>query len=97
MANAVGSKGQVVIEKALRDRLGIQPGWLALQRLVDDHVEISFLPPEYRRSLMGSLAGYTTVRIEPGIAWDETRETAWAKAASIKAGDTEGTAREGQP
>lgn len=84
MANAVGSKGQVVIEKALRDRLGIQPGWLALQRLVDDHVEISFLPPVHRRSLMGSLAGYTTVRIESGAAWDAAREAAWAKAAEAR-------------
>ena len=32
----VGSKGQVVIAKEIRDELGIQPGWLALQRVVDD-------------------------------------------------------------
>ncbi len=31
MANKVGSKGQVVIEKEIRDKLGIQPGAGVLQ------------------------------------------------------------------
>ena len=51
MANKVGTKGQVVIDKQIRDRLGIGPGWMALQRLVDDHVEIYFIEPEHNRSL----------------------------------------------
>jgi AbrB family looped-hinge helix DNA binding protein len=32
MATKVGAKGQVVIEKAIRDSLGIEPGSLAIQR-----------------------------------------------------------------
>ena len=80
MEHKVGPKGQVVIAKEIRERLRIQSGWLALQRLVDDHVEIHFLPPEHSRSLAGSLAQFTAVRI-PGDeeleraidrAWDET-------------------------
>ena len=47
--------GQVVIAKEIRDRLGIAPGWVALQRVVDDHVELYFLPPERRESLKGTL------------------------------------------
>ena len=54
MPNIVGPKGQVVIAKGIRDSLGIAPGWVSLQRLVDDHVEIHFLPPEHRESLEGS-------------------------------------------
>ena len=59
----VGPKGQVVIEKEIRDKLGVEPGWLAIQQLVEDHVEISFIPPEHNRSLAGILASYTAVRI----------------------------------
>ncbi len=75
MANKVGEKGQVVIDKAIRDRLGIGPGWLAIQRIVDDHVEIYFVTPEHNRSLAGSLAPYTKVNIPPGREWNKAKET----------------------
>jgi hypothetical protein len=42
MANLVGEKGQIVIEKPLREALGVQPGFFTVQTLVDDHVEIRF-------------------------------------------------------
>ncbi len=45
MTSSVGTQGQVVIDEAIRDALGIVPGWVTVQRLVDDHVEIHFLPP----------------------------------------------------
>ncbi|HXM70397.1 MAG TPA: AbrB/MazE/SpoVT family DNA-binding domain-containing protein, partial [Thermoanaerobaculia bacterium] len=57
MANTVGEKGQVVIEKPIRDALGIRPGFVAIQDLRTDHVEIRFYPPEHDRSLRGVLAG----------------------------------------
>ncbi len=81
MANVVGPKGQVVIAKEIRDRLGIEPGWLALQRIVDDHVEVSFLPPEHRKSLKGSLAKYVKVHGNPAADWNRAREDAWSEAA----------------
>ena len=56
MANVLGAKGQVVIEKAIRESLGIEAGYVAVQRLVGDHVEIQFYPPEHDRSLRGALA-----------------------------------------
>lgn len=56
------------------------PGWLALQRVVDDHVEIRFVPPEHRRSLRGSLAKYIKVNVPLGQEWDVAREAAWNKA-----------------
>ena len=89
MAYLVGPKGQVVIAKEIRELLGVQPGWLALQRVVGDHVEVHFLPPEHRRSLMGSLAVQAKVRVSPGMAWDKARETAWSEAARQKAGARE--------
>ncbi len=86
MAHVVGFKGQVVIAKEIRDQLSIEPGWLALQRLVNDHVEVYFLPPEHRKSLKGSLAKHTIVRVAPGREWDEARDMAWDKVAKQKVG-----------
>lgn len=50
-ARKVGPKGRIVIEEEFRDCLGVQPGWLAPRRLVDDHVEVYFVPPERGKSL----------------------------------------------
>jgi AbrB family looped-hinge helix DNA binding protein len=74
MGHTVGPKGQIVISKHIRDRLGVEPGWHALQVLVDDHVEIYFIPPPHNRSLAGCLAPY----IRP-IA-DDQDEAAWDEA-----------------
>ncbi len=90
MANKVGEKGQVVIDKAIRDRLGIGPGWLAIQRIVDDHVEIYFVTPEHNRSLAGRLAPYTKVHIPPGPEWNKAKETAWELAVTEKVGPPDG-------
>lgn len=87
MAHVVGAKGQVVIAKEIRERLGVEPGWMAIQRLVGDHVEVYFVPPEHRMSLKGSLATHLKVRIPPGEEWDRAREAAWDKAAREKVGE----------
>jgi AbrB family looped-hinge helix DNA binding protein len=77
MAYVVGAKGQIVIAKEIRERLGVEPGWVALQRLVDDHVEVYFLPPQHRQSLKGSLASHVKLRIGTGEEWEKAREAAW--------------------
>jgi len=84
MASVVGTKGQIVISKAIRDQLGVEAGWLAVQTVVGDHVEIHFVPPEHRRSLKGSLAGHVKRKVAPGRAWDAARRRAWEKAAGEK-------------
>jgi len=81
MAHTVGDKGQVVIEKPLRDALGVQPGFITVQSLVGDHVEIRFYPPEHSRSLRGVLAKYARHSISPED-WQAAREQAWADAVS---------------
>ena len=81
--NVVGTKGQVVIAKEIRKQLGIEPGWLTVQRLVDGHVQIYFVPPEHSRSLKGVLAPYTKQHLPPG-EWDRAREAAWEEAARAK-------------
>lgn len=80
MASKVGSKGQVVIEKAIRDALAIAPGSIAVQRQVGDHVEMWFLPPEHDASLMGILAEHVT-RPVSDEALEEAIEAAAAQAA----------------
>jgi len=83
MLNKVGLKGQVVIEKELRNRLGVEPGWLALQYLSGDHIEVYFVPPKHRRSLKGSLSGHTKVSVSPK-EWPKVVDKAWATAAKRK-------------
>ena len=77
----VGTKGQVVIDKELRDRLGVGPGWIAIQRLVDDHLEIRFFPPEHNESLLGVLPPKREEdRIPENADWGEIKAKAWAAA-----------------
>ena len=80
MPHVVGQKGQVVIAKEIRDLLGVTPGWVALQRVVDDHVEIRFFPPDHRESLKGTLAPYITRHIS-SEELAEAKEQAWHRAA----------------
>ena len=84
MAYTVGAKGQLVIAKDIRDRLGVEPGWIALERLIDDHVEIYFVPPEHDRSLLGVLSSHTQRRVAAGEEWQQAREHAWSAAAREK-------------
>ena len=88
MPHKVGSKGQIVIAKEIRDRLGVEPGWTVLQRAVGDHVEIHFVPPEHSRSLKGSLASHIKRTGAHGDEWDRAREDAWE-------GSAEGFSRKG--
>jgi len=76
----VGEKGQVVIDKPIRESLGIQPGFVAVQSLVGDHVELRFYPPEHRRSLHGRLERFAK-RSVPPEEWAQAREEAWDSAA----------------
>ena len=91
MNHKVGLKGQVVIKKEIRDKLGVEPGWAALQFLVDDHVEVYFLPPEHERSLAGSLSSYVTKSLPTAEALREAREAAWAEAAEAFGEDAKGS------
>jgi bifunctional DNA-binding transcriptional regulator/antitoxin component of YhaV-PrlF toxin-antitoxin module len=71
MAHVVGPKGQVVIEKEIRDKLGVKQGWQAVQLLVDNHVRIYFIPPEHNRSLRGILKPHIRRQPLPEECWDE--------------------------
>ena len=78
LAYSVGQKGQVVIAKKIRERLGIEPGWISIQTVVGDHVEIYFLPPPHNRSLKGSLSRYAKEITISDEDWGEIKDRAWA-------------------
>jgi AbrB family looped-hinge helix DNA binding protein len=82
MGHKVGSKGQVVIEKAIRDKLGIQPGSVAVQRVVDDHVELHFRCPGHKRSLFGAARPF--IKRWPTPEELEQEHLGWAEAAAEK-------------
>jgi len=75
----------VVIEKWIRDQLGVEPGSLAVQQRVGDHVEIAFLPPEHERSLRGTLksARRRTIAVS---SWPKAKSDAWRAASVIAEG-----------
>ena len=51
------AKGQIVIPKEIREKLGITPGKEILLRLVDEHAEITPLPDDPIREMRGILKG----------------------------------------
>ena len=90
MANKVGSRGQIVLDKRIRDRLGIEAGYRVIQLVVDDHVELDFIPPDHNQSLMGVLAPYVTEPIpESDDDWHAVKALAWKEAAKDKMGMVE--------
>ncbi|RIK07990.1 MAG: AbrB family transcriptional regulator [Acidobacteria bacterium] len=83
MASKVGTKGQIVIEKQIRDRLGIEEGSLAIQTIIDDRVEIRFFPPEHNESLRGVLRQYAKAALtDEELA--EAVDSSWAEASAEK-------------
>lgn len=79
----MGTKYQVVIGREARRRLGIEPGWVAVETVVGDRLEMRFLPPEHDRSLAGGLGRYAKgAPPEPSeeerAAWEAHVDEGWA-------------------
>ena len=53
MVSRVSERGQITIDRAARKQLGVQPGMIAHQRVVNGRLEVVFLPAPHRRSLYG--------------------------------------------
>ena len=77
MASTVGERGQVTIEKAIREELGVYGGDIAVQRLDGRRVVIEFLPAPHRRSLAGALRDKITRRPDDE-SWEAIRDAAAA-------------------
>lgn len=75
MSSRVGERGQVTIEKAIREELGVHAGDQAIQRLEDGRVVLEFVPAPHRRSLAGALHG-KVIRHPTDESWPALREAA---------------------
>lgn len=84
----VGPKGQVVIEKEIRDELGIEPGWEAIQHIENGQVVMTFIPPKHHRSLFGILAPHIKRSFPTEEALNQAKEEAWALAATEEMGSS---------
>ncbi len=51
----VGERGQITIEKPIRERLGIRPRDVAVQSIEHGRLVVTFVPGPHRRSLLGAL------------------------------------------
>ena len=76
MSSKVGERGQVTIEKAIREELGVYAGDQAVQHVEDGRVVIEFVPAPHRRSLAGSLREKVERR-PADETWQALRRAAW--------------------
>jgi AbrB family looped-hinge helix DNA binding protein len=77
MANVVGDRFQITIDKSVREQLGVQPGDLAIERVEDGRLVVDFLRP-HRESLRGILRKFSDAPIEPITDWEAVKDRAWA-------------------
>lgn len=79
MTSRVGERGQITIEKAIREELGIYAGDETVQRVEDGRIVIEVVPGRHRRSLAGSLKG-KVARRPNDESWEALRRAAWETA-----------------
>ena len=76
MTSRVGERGQITIEKAIREELGVYAGDEAVQRVEDGRIVIEIIPGQHSRSIAGALRD--KVRRRPADeAWSTLRDAAW--------------------
>ena len=76
MASRVGERGQITIEKAIREELSIYAGDETIQRVEGGRIVIDVVPGRHRRSLAGALRGKIG-RTPENEDWESLRDAAW--------------------
>jgi AbrB family looped-hinge helix DNA binding protein len=76
MSSRVGERGQITIEKSIRDELAIYAGDETIQRVEDGRIVIELIPGRHRRSLAGMLRD-KRARTPADESWDAIRQAAW--------------------
>ena len=79
MTSRVGERGQITIEKAIREELSIYAGDETVQRVEDGRIVIEVIPGRHRRSLAGALREKVGRRPDDET-WSTLRDTAWDTA-----------------
>jgi hypothetical protein len=77
MPSRVGERGQITVEKAIREDLAVYAGDEAVQWVEDGHLVVAFAPGPHHRSLAGRLAGNVT-RQPAAQDWVSIRDAARA-------------------
>jgi len=78
MPNVVGERFQITIDKKVREELGVKAGDLAIERVQDGRLVVTFAPAPHRQSQLGILRKYARRPIEPITDWAAYRERVWA-------------------
>jgi bifunctional DNA-binding transcriptional regulator/antitoxin component of YhaV-PrlF toxin-antitoxin module len=55
MPAVVTPRGQITVDRELRERLGVRPGMIAVQHVVGSQLIVTFIPAPHDRSLAGVL------------------------------------------
>ena len=76
MTSRVGERGQITIEKAIREELAIYAGDEAVQRVEDGRIVIEVIPGRHHRSMAGSLRDKIG-RTPADESWEALRKAAW--------------------
>ena len=76
MTSRVGERGQITIEKSIREELAIYAGDETVQRVEDGRIVIEVIPGRHRRSLAGSLAPKVGRR-PADESWTALRQAWW--------------------
>ena len=74
MANVVGDRYQITIDKRVRVQLGIRPGDRAIERVEDGRLVVTFMPAPHSESLLGV---FRRPGVPPISDWDELKDRAW--------------------
>jgi bifunctional DNA-binding transcriptional regulator/antitoxin component of YhaV-PrlF toxin-antitoxin module len=87
MANVVGERYQITIDRRVRAELGVKPGDLAVERVEEGRLVVTFMPAPHDRSLLGALRRGGTA---PVIDWQQLKDDSWrARTAEIVDGMNE--------
>lgn len=73
LVTSVSTRGQITIDREARRELSVEPGMLAVQVVVGDHLEVYFVPAPHRRSFFGCLPPRAP---EQSGTWDDIEERA---------------------
>ncbi len=85
MSSRVGERGQITIEKAIREELAIYAGDETVQRVENGRIVIEVVPGRHRRSLAGALR-HKVGRKPANESWEVLRDAAWATPDPDRAG-----------
>ena len=78
MSSRVGDRGQITVEKAIREELAVYAGDQAVQWVEDGRLVVDFVPAPHRRSNAGLLADKVTKRPSNEEDWAAIRDAARA-------------------